>query len=107
MVEIKVVEVVLLLYKKGTLLVAIGGGGAGGRDVGSGLNRNQQTGGNGGGMGMPGESGKSPGGMDLLIMVLNLSLMGRYPHLMVLQGGIMFFTVTDWTGTGNNQNTIF
>ena len=94
------------LYKKGTLLVAIGGGGAGGRDVGSGLNRNQQTGGNGGGMGMPGESGKSPGGHGFVNNGAQPFPDGTLPTIGVFQGGTVFY-VTGWTGTGNNQDTIF
>ena len=70
-------------------------------EVGSGLNRNQQTGGNGGGIGMPGESGKSPGCMDL-IMELNLSLMGLYPQL-VFSKEELFLRGVNWDG--NNQNT--
>ena len=94
------------LYKKGTLLVAIGGGGAGGRNVGSGLNRNQQTGGNGGGMGMPGESGKSPGGHGFVNNGADPFPDGILPTIGVFPGGTVFY-VTGWTGIGPSQNTIF
>ena len=89
------------LYKKGTLLVAIGGGGAGGRNVGSGLNRNQQRGGNGGGMGMPGESGKPESGTGFVNNGAQPFPDGTLPTIGVFQGGTVFYEPdTVFQGTG-------
>tara|TARA_R100001510_G_C7650700_1_gene208232 strand:- start:1051 stop:2790 length:1740 start_codon:yes stop_codon:yes gene_type:complete len=92
------------LYKKGTLLVAIGGGGAGGRDIGSGVNRNQQTGGNGGGMGMPGESGKSPG-FGFVNNGAQPFPDGTLPTIGVFQGGTVFY-VSNTPDDPNQSNTV-
>ena len=94
------------LYKKGTLLVAIGGGGAGGRNVGSGLNRNQQTGGNGGGMGMPGESGNPESGTGFVNNGAQPFPDGTLPTIGVFQGGTVFY-VNNTPSDPNQPNTIF
>lgn len=90
------------LYKKGVLLVAVGGGGAGGRVTNKGWNKEFNRGGNGGGIGMAGENGKP----EISNNGAHSFPDGNLPTRGVFQGGTAFY-VTGWTGTGNNQDTIF